>query len=200
MSKVGGSYSYNIICQVCGFKYKAHEIKKRWDGIYVCKYDWEPRHPMDFFRQRNDTHTLPVIFVEDSKKRVKATVSADVTPVVGVWTTLVFDSELADTYGEYTPGTGVFQPSVSEARAFNVQYTLSQTNGSSSCSVAIYKNGSPFKVFGPVSTYGPSEIRIGGSVIDSTSLLTDQYTCRYLITTTDGVIKAYENTTCLEIK
>lgn len=25
----------------------------------VCKDDWEPRHPMDFYRSRNDTHALP---------------------------------------------------------------------------------------------------------------------------------------------
>lgn len=42
--------SWNAICDVCGFKYKAVDLKKRWDGLYVCKEDWEPRHPSDFFK------------------------------------------------------------------------------------------------------------------------------------------------------
>lgn len=55
----GGSYSYNVLCDVCGFKYKNYQVKRRWDGLMVCSQDWEPRHPMDFFRSRNDTHSLP---------------------------------------------------------------------------------------------------------------------------------------------
>ncbi len=31
----------------------------RWDGLMVCKDDWEPRHPSDFYRPRNDVHKLP---------------------------------------------------------------------------------------------------------------------------------------------
>ena len=42
--------THNELCDVCGFKYKADELKDRWDGLRVCKYDWEPRHPSDFFR------------------------------------------------------------------------------------------------------------------------------------------------------
>ena len=32
------------------FKYRIEDIRKRWDGAYVCKYDWEPRHPQDLIR------------------------------------------------------------------------------------------------------------------------------------------------------
>lgn len=55
----GGSYSYNALCDVCGFKFKNWQLKKRWDGYMVCSADWEPRHPMDFYRSRNDVHQLP---------------------------------------------------------------------------------------------------------------------------------------------
>lgn len=59
MSKVGGSYSYNVICDVCGFQFKSHEMRRRWDGAIVCKQDWEMRHPLDFYKTRDDTHKLP---------------------------------------------------------------------------------------------------------------------------------------------
>jgi len=34
---------------------------RRWDGLWVCEEDWEPRHPMDYFRTINDVHVLPFI-------------------------------------------------------------------------------------------------------------------------------------------
>lgn len=40
---------YNAICDVCGFKFKGSQLKKRWDGMRVCEEDWEMRHPMDLF-------------------------------------------------------------------------------------------------------------------------------------------------------
>lgn len=62
---VSGSYEYNVICKVCGFKFKASQTRKRWDGLEpVCTDCWEPRHPLDFFRQRDDTHKLPFISSE----------------------------------------------------------------------------------------------------------------------------------------
>lgn len=56
---ITGKYDYNVICDVCGFQYKAHEVKKRWDGKIVCQEDWEQRHPSDFYRVRQDQHRLP---------------------------------------------------------------------------------------------------------------------------------------------
>jgi len=41
---------YNAYCDVCGFKFKASELQKRWDGYRVCQKDWEPRHILDFIR------------------------------------------------------------------------------------------------------------------------------------------------------
>lgn len=32
---------WNAICDVCGQKYKASQLMKRWDGLMVCKEDWE---------------------------------------------------------------------------------------------------------------------------------------------------------------
>lgn len=50
-----------MICAVCGRKVKSDEIKKRWDGVFVCKEDWEPRHPLDFIRAINDDSSVPYI-------------------------------------------------------------------------------------------------------------------------------------------
>ena len=47
------------ICDVCGFKCRASETSKRWDGLMVCREDFEPRHPQDFVRGRLDRQNVP---------------------------------------------------------------------------------------------------------------------------------------------
>lgn len=49
---------WNAICDVCGFKFKALDLKRRWDGYYVCEEDWERRHPADFFRAPKDDQSI----------------------------------------------------------------------------------------------------------------------------------------------
>lgn len=56
---VTGKGGYNAICDVCGFKFKNFQLHKRWDGLMVCKEDYEPRHILDFYKTRNDEHPLP---------------------------------------------------------------------------------------------------------------------------------------------
>ena len=53
------SGDWNAECDVCGQKYKASKLKKRWDGLLVCSKDWEPRHPQDFVRGVKDTQSTP---------------------------------------------------------------------------------------------------------------------------------------------
>ena len=60
-NRVTGPGGYNSICDVCGFKYKASELMKRWDGLMVCKWDWEPRHPQQFIKNINDQPNLPFV-------------------------------------------------------------------------------------------------------------------------------------------
>lgn len=50
--------SHNAICDRCGFKYKAEQIKKEWNGLRVCKECWEPRHPQEFVRGRKDDSSV----------------------------------------------------------------------------------------------------------------------------------------------
>lgn len=50
--------SYNAICDVCGFKFKAEELRKRWDGAMACNKDWEPRNSLDFIKAPQGTTAL----------------------------------------------------------------------------------------------------------------------------------------------
>lgn len=51
---------YNVVCDRCGFKFKASELKLTWDGLFVCRKDWEPRQPQDFVRGRVDDQSVPI--------------------------------------------------------------------------------------------------------------------------------------------
>jgi len=53
--------SHNAICDRCGGKFKGDELRKTWDGLWVCKKDWEPRHPQDFIRAVEDTSKPPYV-------------------------------------------------------------------------------------------------------------------------------------------
>jgi hypothetical protein len=53
---------WNALCPVCGFQFKASQLRKRWDGVMVCRKDWEPRHPQDFLKtipEKNPPWTQP---------------------------------------------------------------------------------------------------------------------------------------------
>lgn len=58
--RVTGKYGYNFTCPRCGFVIKFADAKLDWRGVWLCKADWEPRHPMDFFRQKSDAHVLQI--------------------------------------------------------------------------------------------------------------------------------------------
>lgn len=50
---------WNALCDVCGFKFKASKLRKRWDGLMVCNVDYETRHPQDLIRVPKDTQAVP---------------------------------------------------------------------------------------------------------------------------------------------
>ena len=50
---------WNAVCWECGRKFKASQLIKHWQGYYVCKEHWEPRHPQDFVRGVPDQPTPP---------------------------------------------------------------------------------------------------------------------------------------------
>lgn len=53
--------SHNIICDVCGGKFKFSEVRKRWDGLIVCANDFETDHPQKYIRVRESGLAVPVI-------------------------------------------------------------------------------------------------------------------------------------------
>jgi hypothetical protein len=79
-------------CDVCGFEYRASEAKKRWDNLWVCKYDWEPRQTQDFVRGRKDK-----IFPDDP---VRPQPNDDITSPT--YSSIPLDNEVpAGTFGDY---------------------------------------------------------------------------------------------------
>jgi len=53
------SGEWNLICDVCSKKIKAHDAKTRWDGLVVCPDDFEHRHPQDYVKAKIDKITVP---------------------------------------------------------------------------------------------------------------------------------------------
>ena len=51
--------AWNVVCFECGRKRKASEMKRHWQGYYVCPEEWEPRQPQDFVRGTKDVQTPP---------------------------------------------------------------------------------------------------------------------------------------------
>ncbi len=50
---------WNAVCYQCGFKRKASELIRHWQGYYVCPEHWEPRQPQDYVRGTEDIQTPP---------------------------------------------------------------------------------------------------------------------------------------------
>lgn len=50
---------WNAVCFRCGFKFKAAELRKEWEGFYVHGRCWEPRQPQDFAKGVPDIQTVP---------------------------------------------------------------------------------------------------------------------------------------------
>lgn len=62
MSETGYRWAkgdYNAVCYECGRKFKASELRRHWQGYFVCPEHWEPRQPQDFVRGIQDVQTVP---------------------------------------------------------------------------------------------------------------------------------------------
>ena len=53
------SGEFNLTCDRCSKKLKAHEAKHEWTGFIVCHSCWEPRHEQDFVKANTDKITVP---------------------------------------------------------------------------------------------------------------------------------------------
>lgn len=54
------SGGFNVTCDVCSEKVKAHQTRQRWDGFQVCNKCFEERHPQDFIKVKIDKISVPV--------------------------------------------------------------------------------------------------------------------------------------------
>ena len=60
---------YNAICDRCGYKRKASDMRPQWNNLFVCVDTcWEPRHPQDFVRGKKDKQRVPVPRPESTDK------------------------------------------------------------------------------------------------------------------------------------
>ena len=50
---------WNALCDVCGFKFKASQLRRRWDNYMVCSADFEERQPQDLIRLKPDRQAVP---------------------------------------------------------------------------------------------------------------------------------------------
>ncbi len=50
---------FNSICDRCGFKFKASQLREEWQGLRVCKSCYEPRHEQDFLKGHPDNPQVP---------------------------------------------------------------------------------------------------------------------------------------------
>lgn len=51
---------YYLTCDECGFKVRKSEVRKRWDGLMVCRADWETRHPQDSLKAKRDRQRVHI--------------------------------------------------------------------------------------------------------------------------------------------
>lgn len=88
---------WNAICSVCGYKRKASEMKLRWDGVRVCREDWEIRQPQDFVRGVPDEQ--PTAWTQpESPDTFNGSIVAPKTNIV-VGTPTIFVNSVAQTVG-----------------------------------------------------------------------------------------------------
>jgi len=59
-----------VLCDVCGSKLHASQTSSRWDGLQVCRKDWEARHPQDYVRGRRDKQAPEVVRSEPADRFV----------------------------------------------------------------------------------------------------------------------------------
>jgi hypothetical protein len=52
---------WNVICDSCGFKFKASQVFARWDNLMVCRDCWETKHPQESVKSIPDRQVPPFV-------------------------------------------------------------------------------------------------------------------------------------------
>lgn len=82
--------SWNATCDRCSFKYKASDLRKTWEGLYVCSECFETRHPSDFFRAQEEDTSVPWSRPDDAGDANDSVGDADTTLTVGTDSTVQY--------------------------------------------------------------------------------------------------------------
>ena len=53
------SGDWNAVCDICGFRFKASQLKRNWKNEYVCENDFELRNAQDFIRVPTEKVSVP---------------------------------------------------------------------------------------------------------------------------------------------
>lgn len=94
---------YNATCYQCGFKRKASQMEKNWQGYYVCPEHNEPRQTQDFVRGIPDHQTVP--WAQPMPATVYTYTNAVIGIGDGVTSTFQFGSGLVNTAVTYNVTT-----------------------------------------------------------------------------------------------
>lgn len=125
---------WQAVCDVCGRKFKASQLKKTWDNLYVCKDDWEPRHPLDFFRGRKEDMSVPWTRSEGADT-AGVDVEGNSTGFIGT------AAEVNDADKTLTVGTDPIVQEWNTALTANRTVTLSVVNARVNSRFHIYRTG-----------------------------------------------------------
>ena len=82
---------WKATCAVCGFVYNSNELMMRWDGVYVCHKDYEPRNILDFFKVREGDISVPWTQPETNVFTNYASITDTDSPYTAVVTEEVID-------------------------------------------------------------------------------------------------------------
>lgn len=91
---------FNAVCYQCGWKRKASQMEKNWQGYYVCPEHNEPRQTQDFVRAIPDNQTVP--WAQPMPATIYTYTNAQIGIGDGVTKSFQFGSGLGSTASTYS--------------------------------------------------------------------------------------------------
>ena len=127
-----------VECDICASTIRSQDARLTWDNYVVCPDDWEPRHPQDFVRGRQDRISaagdgeLGLVRSESEDVFVEPGTGAvpQPPPTVILYEDVVLEDEPTGywRFEENTIGTTRYESSVEGVGAFLDQEAVSQTD------------------------------------------------------------------------
>ena len=67
---------WNAICDICGWKFKASQLRLTWNNLRVCEADFETRNLQDVLKASKEKITIPYSSPETDDQFVAVTYAA----------------------------------------------------------------------------------------------------------------------------